>query len=630
MTMTMTRHISCGCSVNDVFTLSEPIDPLAQSRPKHAPATRDRMLQSAKALYTPIQSWQTRIIRLHPGNLDEPLVCDLVVAELIAFNGVGLACEWTIVEYEALSYSWGYPSFTDTILCNGVEHPITHHLANALRQLRFNNSVRYLWVDAFCINQYDIGEKSRQVSIMLQIFQKAKDVLVWLGLAEGDEFRTLSSLKLLSGYNVSEIISTKEQKRMGNSYQSHQILCNHHQEWLVGGVTRLLEKPWFSRTWVRQEVAAAANDIMVWCGPFKVSFGVLTKGITILRRLLNAQGLEFHHTTSGDVPRFECFDTLTTSTRLSKSTVSGIPQVSCPTFIWLDTIIAGAKFKATDPRDRVFGLVGMLPNLAMTPASKTPSALPTRRPSPYPIDYMKTETEVYTDLVKHLVNEMQNLHALCIFQDRKSPKPDLPTWAIDLRADRLQMVPRNYHAYSMRDMAATSDLDESQIVGVFKMDRLQLTGFIFGELTTQASMLNIGWEKNGAALKYGHGIASEFAFENTLTRTPAHLVERYCYIPYQVRPRGIVDRPGLTVFVSDAAKPGDVLVILNGGDCFPFVLRTYPSQNGCYTFLGPALFTSRTNGGHGYYYEAWSRESCFSTFDKITRKSVQKETFTLL
>jgi hypothetical protein len=140
--MTMTGHISCGCSVKDVFAISEPIDPLAQSRPEHASATRDRTLQSGKALYTPIQSWQTRIIRLQPGNLDEPLVCDLVVAELIAFNGVGLACEWRFVEYEALSYSWGYPSFTDTILCNSIEHPITHHLANALRQLRFNDNVR--------------------------------------------------------------------------------------------------------------------------------------------------------------------------------------------------------------------------------------------------------------------------------------------------------------------------------------------------------------------------------------------------------------------------------------------------------------------------------------------------------
>src|SRR4051812_23484048 len=90
----------------------------------------------------------------------------------------------------------------------------------------------------------DIGEKSRQVSIMLQIFQKAKRVLVWLGLAEGDAFRTLSSLKLLSGYNTSEIISPQEQNMTGNGYQAHQILCNYHREWLIGGVTRLLEKPW--------------------------------------------------------------------------------------------------------------------------------------------------------------------------------------------------------------------------------------------------------------------------------------------------------------------------------------------------------------------------------------------------
>jgi Heterokaryon incompatibility protein (HET) len=38
-----------------------------------------------------------------------------------------------------------------------------------------------LWCDAVCINQNDLVERARQVSLMQRIYSEAKAVTVWLG-----------------------------------------------------------------------------------------------------------------------------------------------------------------------------------------------------------------------------------------------------------------------------------------------------------------------------------------------------------------------------------------------------------------------------------------------------------------
>ena len=43
--------------------------------------------------------------------------------------------------------------------------------------------VMFIWVDAICINQNDDVEKSWQVAMMWDIYQKAETVRVWLGSA---------------------------------------------------------------------------------------------------------------------------------------------------------------------------------------------------------------------------------------------------------------------------------------------------------------------------------------------------------------------------------------------------------------------------------------------------------------
>ena len=111
--------------------------------------------------------------------------------------------------YEALSYAWGQPVFPELLHTHKGILKITENLALALHSLRFKDRVRYLWVDAVCINQNDSMEKSRQVAMMSIIYKSARRVICWLGQADesiGDAMETLKRLAAsASKFGITEV-----------------------------------------------------------------------------------------------------------------------------------------------------------------------------------------------------------------------------------------------------------------------------------------------------------------------------------------------------------------------------------------------------------------------------------------
>lgn len=89
----------------------------------------------------------------------------------------------SIIEYHALSYVWGDPKITELIILDGVDFHVTTNLAAALKVFSESEETASnpLWIDALCINQGDIAERSIQVAKMTEIYQRAKEVFVWLG-----------------------------------------------------------------------------------------------------------------------------------------------------------------------------------------------------------------------------------------------------------------------------------------------------------------------------------------------------------------------------------------------------------------------------------------------------------------
>jgi hypothetical protein len=102
--------------------------------------------------YTPLdKSTSTiRLVLLLPGDFNDNIECHLLHASLDSE-----------LSYEALSYTWGDPEILRPVLLEGEPFPVTENLYDALRHLRLKkNEVRYLWIDALCIDQTNSEERA--------------------------------------------------------------------------------------------------------------------------------------------------------------------------------------------------------------------------------------------------------------------------------------------------------------------------------------------------------------------------------------------------------------------------------------------------------------------------------------
>ncbi|UKZ70861.1 uncharacterized protein TrAtP1_011830 [Trichoderma atroviride] len=144
---------------------------------------------------------EIRVLQIKPGFPDSPIRCTFHVTSLDNLD----------VSYEALSYAWGTDNQNTThedIYFGDDDDDtnkvgVTLPLANALRQLRLLNGPRHVWADALCINQTDNHEKSLQVSIMGRIYSTCTQGAIWLGplgeVPEEDAQAALDTISWIAG-----------------------------------------------------------------------------------------------------------------------------------------------------------------------------------------------------------------------------------------------------------------------------------------------------------------------------------------------------------------------------------------------------------------------------------------------
>ncbi|KAI0406752.1 HET-domain-containing protein [Xylaria palmicola] len=122
-----------------------------------------------------------RVLELLPGMFDNDL---RVILRTVSLDDKP--------SYEALSYTWGGRTEGRSLkiwqntkwIPRSSELPITDNLFKALRRLRKLSKARVLWVDAVCINQDDVDERSAQVALMAEIYSNATSTAIWLGDVE--------------------------------------------------------------------------------------------------------------------------------------------------------------------------------------------------------------------------------------------------------------------------------------------------------------------------------------------------------------------------------------------------------------------------------------------------------------
>ncbi|KAF2255976.1 HET-domain-containing protein, partial [Trematosphaeria pertusa] len=175
--------------------------------------------------------------------------------------------------YNALSYTWGAPNFTQSICINGRCFRVTKNLQSALFHLRQQHESVVVWIDAVCINQKDNEEKSHQVQQMQRIYEEAQLVLIWLGPARDESDVAMDNDKEDEeddGLTLEQILS-----QVTNKHGTQAALP-------TGAIYHLLQRPWWQRVWVVQELGAARKAIFM-CGSRSIDANRMSTALTIFR-----------------------------------------------------------------------------------------------------------------------------------------------------------------------------------------------------------------------------------------------------------------------------------------------------------------------------------------------------------
>jgi hypothetical protein len=201
---------------------------------------------SDQPLYLPLLDGHVvRLLHLEPGAPDDPVVLRLALVELEHAP-----------DYEAISYVWGNSAITRPIMCNGRRLDITLNLHAALVRLRYPDRDRTLWADAICINQGHIRERSHHVAFMNIIYRHAKDVLVCIG--QGPDGGAEDVVALINEHKTR--VSHTPVSQMPILSSNDPLLDDPRWKSLAA----LLDRPWFSRAWVLQEVGMTEDPIVFY------------------------------------------------------------------------------------------------------------------------------------------------------------------------------------------------------------------------------------------------------------------------------------------------------------------------------------------------------------------------------
>jgi hypothetical protein len=112
----------------------------------------------------------------------------------------------------------------------------------------------HIWIDAICINQDSIDERTCQVRIMDRVYRQAAKVLIWLG--PEDALTRAGCRALLQLSNLFEEIRHIPRERLSMVvgrltdcplFEKHGYPDISAEEWQ--GVLCLLRRTWFSRSW---------------------------------------------------------------------------------------------------------------------------------------------------------------------------------------------------------------------------------------------------------------------------------------------------------------------------------------------------------------------------------------------
>ena len=174
--------------------------------------------------------------------------------------------------YEALSYTWGSETDHDYVYVQEDKAQkalaVAPNLAEALQYLRYEDRSRVLWIDAICVDQTNTAERGHQVLRMADIYRQASRVIIWLGPERDDSTLAMQELNTL-GHTIEVDWTTKKRKPLsGDRYDQwvEEPLSFAEDRRTLAAIETFLDRSWFKRLWIWQEVRLADVGALIICG----------------------------------------------------------------------------------------------------------------------------------------------------------------------------------------------------------------------------------------------------------------------------------------------------------------------------------------------------------------------------
>ncbi|OCK92945.1 uncharacterized protein K441DRAFT_151300 [Cenococcum geophilum 1.58] len=311
-------------------------------------------------------------------------------------------------DYSALSYVWGSPDDTRTILLNEKEVTIRANLEAALRSLRcepeFRNGLK-LWADAICIDQANINERNHEVQHMGRIYGRADTVTVWLG----------SEVKCIR----SAIQALRE---CGNTLHDMDNLTPtgilQLSTALSPALIHISNRPYWERLWIIQEIAIGTPCMALFLGRVRVPWdyaALLAAFYEMAGNQLDCIRPDTYPDLSGQI--------LKASHRLSRLMLyvdarRGPVSAASNYFGTLSRLLdMGSLTTVSDDRDHVYGLLALLPPSVST------------RITP---DYSLSVGLTFCDLARAIIEDAGTFNLLF---SHSSIKGSIPSWCPDFRVE---------------------------------------------------------------------------------------------------------------------------------------------------------------------------------------------------
>lgn len=387
--------------------------------------------------------------------------------------------------YEALSYTWGDAHDPRTIYVVDDEQKknvrslqVTRNCETALRYLRFIDIPCVMWIDAICIDQANNEEKGRQVSIMAQIYSQAFRVTAWLGPAThdsdmaidlinavGDRLQHDASTNRLVPTNktslrngratsnsdpwaaMSDVVSRLydevsadllEPTSKNPSLRDLPLITSAH----YAAFANFLERDYFERLWVWQEIWMGGSRASLWCGNRFTTF----KNVFTAIRFVGEPRFEQDY---GDFmlrvgPRIQF--------------ISDLPLFA-PSVNSLSTMEDLRRCKCADQRDRIYTSQVFRDRLETRVDVKP--------------NYNRSVEDVYIDFAQACIRSSRNLYVLNYVGDTRpawqsgesAPSTSkLPSWVPDWREVNSALRLSHNHAMGATTLSSVLSFDRKRLV----------------------------------------------------------------------------------------------------------------------------------------------------------------------